>query len=113
MMVMLVASSRGVAGLRIVASATVTLIATFMTHKICFARRVATRGLPPAAFVAAVVAVVAALPSIVVALYGATVGRFFQQRPRYTTRGSFARGDYANVASDEGELLGDESDEEV
>ena len=63
--------------------------------------------------VSAVVAVVAALPSIVVALYGATVGRFFQRRPRFTTRGSFARGDYSAVTSDEGELLGDESDEEV
>jgi hypothetical protein len=34
---------------------------------------------------------------------------------RFTTRDSFARGrgDYAVVDDDEGELLGDESDEEV
>jgi hypothetical protein len=34
---------------------------------------------------------------------------------RFTTRDSFARGrgDYAIVDEDEGELLGDESDEEV
>ena len=41
---------------------------------------------------------------------------FGASRPaRFTTRDSFARGrgDYAVVDNDEGELLGDESDEEV
>ncbi|KAM6531436.1 vacuolar protein sorting/targeting protein PEP1 [Fusarium solani] len=32
---------------------------------------------------------------------------------RYTTRDSFARSDYSMVDDDEGELLGEESDEEV
>ncbi|KAF3938421.1 Sortilin [Dactylella cylindrospora] len=66
----------------------------------------------PIIVLSAIVAVVAAIPSIVGALYRIIANRF-QRRPRYATRASFARGNYDHVTSDEGELLGEDSDEEV
>ncbi|KAI9824222.1 MAG: vacuolar protein sorting/targeting protein PEP1 [Thelocarpon impressellum] len=79
----------------------------------------------PVMAVAVVVAVLAAVPDV-----AGRVWRFGAKRlgvargsaggglggvGRYTTRGSFARGrsDYAVVDADEGELLGEDSDEEV
>ncbi|TVY82233.1 Vacuolar protein sorting/targeting protein [Lachnellula suecica] len=70
----------------------------------------------PVLVVAGIVAVAQALPLLAASLwrsartaFGGASGR------RFTTRDSFARGrsDYAIVDEDEGELLGDESDEEV
>ncbi|KAK6540989.1 vacuolar protein sorting/targeting protein PEP1 [Orbilia ellipsospora] len=66
----------------------------------------------PVIALSAVVAVVVAIPAILAALYRIVASRF-QRRPRYTTRGSFARGDYDHVENDEGELLGEDSDDEV
>ncbi|EPS40884.1 hypothetical protein H072_5226 [Dactylellina haptotyla CBS 200.50] len=66
----------------------------------------------PVIVLSAVVAVVVSVPAIVAALYRLVAG-FFQRRPRYTTRGQFARADYNHVDNDEGELLGEDSDEEV
>ncbi|RDL38307.1 Oligoxyloglucan reducing end-specific cellobiohydrolase [Venustampulla echinocandica] len=70
----------------------------------------------PVLVVAGVVAVVQALPLLAVSLWrsaSSAIGRGSSRR--FTTRDSFARGrgDYAIVDEDEGELLGDESDEEV
>lgn len=70
----------------------------------------------PVLVVAGVVAVVQALPLLIVSLWrsaSSMIGRGSSRR--FTTRDSFARGrgDYAIVDEDEGELLGDESDEEV
>lgn len=84
----------------------------------------------PVIAVSAVVAVVAALPLVATSLWRATTsayrrvsgggggggGSWWQSGARrYTTRDSFARrrGDYAVVDDVEGELLGDDSDEEV
>lgn len=66
--------------------------------------------------VAVLVAVITAIPDIVRRMW-----RFGRDRlgrrasARYTTRSSFNRGraDYAEVENDEGELLGEDSDEEV
>jgi hypothetical protein len=71
----------------------------------------------PIAIAAGVVAVVAATPLLVRSLWRSAAGVFgapYGTRT-YTSRSSFARGrgDYATVENDEGELLGDESDEEV
>lgn len=71
----------------------------------------------PVAAVSAVVAVVAALPLLLASLWRGIASRFggaYGGRT-YTSRSSFARGraDYAAVDNDEGELLGDDSDEEV
>jgi hypothetical protein len=70
----------------------------------------------PVLAIAGIVAVAQALPLLVASLWRSTmslVGRGSGRR--FTTRDSFARGrgDYAVVDDDEGELLGDESDEEV
>ncbi|KAF5011665.1 hypothetical protein FDECE_2240 [Fusarium decemcellulare] len=78
----------------------------------------------PVIAISAVAAVVAAIPLVVTSLWRSTTGVYerVQSRNRggnwsrrYTTRDSFARGrgDYAVVDDDEGELLGEESDEEV
>jgi hypothetical protein len=70
----------------------------------------------PVAAVSAVVAVVVALPLLVGTLWRSVSSRFgggYGTRT-FTSRSSFARGrDYAVVDNDEGELLGDDSDEEV
>jgi hypothetical protein len=65
---------------------------------------------------AGLVAVAQALPLLAASLWrsvSSLIGRGASRR--FTTRDSFARGrgDYAIVDEDEGELLGDESDEEV
>jgi hypothetical protein len=72
----------------------------------------------PVALAAGAVAVVAALPLLVRSLWRSAAGVFGSPAygtRAYTSRSSFARGrgDYATVENDEGELLGDESDEEV
>ena len=73
----------------------------------------------PVALAAGAVAVVAALPLLARSVWRSASGMFggspaYGTRA-YTSRSSFARGrgDYASVENDEGELLGDESDEEV
>ncbi|KAJ9669353.1 vacuolar protein sorting/targeting protein PEP1 [Coniosporium apollinis] len=71
----------------------------------------------PVAAVAAIVAVVGAIPLLVGSLWRSVKGRVgggYGGRT-YTSRSSFAhgRGDYAVVDPDEGELLGEDSDEEV
>lgn len=66
--------------------------------------------------IAGIVAIVQALPLLVGSLWRSTLSLFGRGGSRtFTTRDSFARGrgDYAIVDEDEGELLGDESDEEV
>lgn len=72
----------------------------------------------PVAAVSGVVAVLSAIPLLAGSLwrsassrFGSGGGGYYGQR--YTTRGSFARGNYAVVDPDEGELLGEDSDEEV
>ncbi|KAI0882701.1 Oligoxyloglucan reducing end-specific cellobiohydrolase [Annulohypoxylon maeteangense] len=85
----------------------------------------------PVVAVSAVVAVIGAMPLLIGSLWrsvSSSVDRFRGARDsggrydwlrgsqrRYTTRDSFARGrgDYAIVDEDEGELLGDDSDDEV
>ncbi|KAI9759160.1 MAG: vacuolar protein sorting/targeting protein PEP1 [Chaenotheca gracillima] len=70
----------------------------------------------PVTAVAVIVAVVIAIPDTLGRLWRSVTGRFGSGgERRYTTRSSFARGrgDYAVVDEDEGELLGDDSDEEV
>jgi len=65
----------------------------------------------PIIAISAIVAVAAAIPSILSAL-GGWVSRRFTRTRRYTTRSSFARGDYSIVNTDEGELLGsDDADD--
>lgn len=71
----------------------------------------------PVAAISAVVAVVAALPLVLGAAWRGVRSLFpggYGGRT-YTSRSSFARGrgDYASVDADEGELLGEDSDEEV
>lgn len=73
----------------------------------------------PVMVLAGIVAVAQAAPLLVSSLWrslNAAFGRGTRDR-RFTTRDSFARGgEYANVVDvteDEGELLGDDSDEEV
>jgi hypothetical protein len=71
----------------------------------------------PVAIVSGLIAVVAAIPLLVGSLYRSASNRFggSANARTYTSRSSFARGrgDYATVDDDEGELLGDDSDEEV
>lgn len=70
----------------------------------------------PVLVVAGIVAVAQALPLLAASLWRSASGAFGRSRgARFTTRDSFARGrgDYAVVDDDEGELLGEESDEEV
>jgi hypothetical protein len=73
----------------------------------------------PVAAISAVVAVVAAIPLLVGSIWRSIAGRFgrgsYYAGRTYTSRSSFARGrgDYAVVDNDEGELLGEDSDEEV
>jgi hypothetical protein len=70
----------------------------------------------PVMAVAGLVAVAQALPLLTSSLWRSATNAFGRGRGRrFTTRDSFARGrgDYAIVDEDEGELLGDESDEEV
>ncbi|KAI9819558.1 MAG: vacuolar protein sorting/targeting protein PEP1 [Pycnora praestabilis] len=74
----------------------------------------------PVAAVSAIVAVLAAVPLLMASLWRSASGLFPGRTrggapQRYTTRSSFARGrgDYAAVENDEGELLGEDSDEEV
>ncbi|KAF2733241.1 vacuolar protein sorting/targeting protein 10 [Polyplosphaeria fusca] len=70
----------------------------------------------PIAVLSGIVAVVAAVPMLIGSMWRAVSSRFGGYGGRtYTSRSSFARGrgDYAVVDPDEGELLGDESDEDV
>ncbi|KAH8820392.1 hypothetical protein F5884DRAFT_763859 [Xylogone sp. PMI_703] len=70
----------------------------------------------PVMVVAGVAAVAASLPLLASSLWRSATNAFGRgQNRRFTTRDSFARGrgDYAVVDDDEGELLGDESDDEV
>lgn len=70
----------------------------------------------PVMAVAGIVALVVALPVVLGSLWGMAKGALGRSRgaARFTTRDSFARGrgDYA-VVDDDGELLGEDSDEEV
>lgn len=74
----------------------------------------------PVLAISGVVAILAAIPMLMGSVWRAAMNRFGggssygYSRP-YTSRGSFqrSRGDYAVVDEDEGELLGEESDEEV
>lgn len=70
----------------------------------------------PVAAISGLVAVVAAVPLLIGAAWRSVSGMFGGYGGRtYTSRSSFARGrgEYTGVASDEGELLGDDSDEDV
>ncbi|WZH39894.1 Carboxypeptidase y-sorting pep1 [Fusarium acuminatum] len=78
----------------------------------------------PVIAVSALAAVVAALPLVLASVWRSAFGVYERVASRsrggnwsrrYTTRDSFARGrgDYSMVDDDEGELLGEESDEEV
>ncbi|KAJ4296183.1 vacuolar protein sorting/targeting protein PEP1 [Kalmusia sp. IMI 367209] len=70
----------------------------------------------PVAAISGLVAVVAAVPLLIGSLWRAASSRFGGYGGRtYTSRRSFAqgRGDYAVVDPDEGELLGEDSDEDV
>lgn len=73
----------------------------------------------PVIAVSALVAVAGAVPLLAVALWRSALGGWTRLSSRggrrFTTRDSFARGrgDYAVVDEDEGELLGEDSDEEV
>ncbi|KAL0257292.1 vacuolar protein sorting/targeting protein PEP1 [Diplodia seriata] len=72
----------------------------------------------PVAAVSAVVAVLSAIPLLAGSLWRSASNRLGgggggYSGQTYTTRGSFARGNYAVVDPDEGELLGEDSDEEV
>lgn len=70
----------------------------------------------PVIAIAGLVAVAQALPLLAGSLWRSVSSLFGRGGSRtFTTRDSFARGrgDYAIVDEDEGELLGDESDEEV
>lgn len=73
----------------------------------------------PVAAVSGLVAILAAIPLLIGSLWRNTSGRFgggygYGSRT-YTSRSSFARGrgDYAVVDPDEGELLGEDSEEEA
>jgi hypothetical protein len=71
----------------------------------------------PVMAIAALVAVCVALPLLASSLWRSVSGAIGRGSgaTRFTTRDSFARGrgDYAVVDDDEGELLGEDSDEEV
>ncbi|KAH0608049.1 uncharacterized protein H6S33_002101 [Morchella sextelata] len=67
----------------------------------------------PIIVIAALVAVVVSIPTILQAI-GTWVGGKFTRTRRYTSRQSFARGaDYSIVNNDEGELLGSDDDDEL
>ena len=68
----------------------------------------------PVLVIAGLVAVVQAIPLLAASLWRSASG-LFNRNKRFTTRDSFARGrgDYAVVDTDEGELLGEDSDEDV
>lgn len=51
-----------------------------------------------------------AIPAVVQAIVGWVASKLSRPK-RYTTRGSFARGNYAVVDNDEGELLGSDDEE--
>jgi hypothetical protein len=70
----------------------------------------------PVLVIAGVVAVVQAAPLLAASLWRSASGMLGRGGSRrFTTRDSFARarGDYAVVDTDEGELLGEDSDEDV
>lgn len=70
----------------------------------------------PVLVIAGLVAAVQAAPLLVSSLWrSASTALGVGRNRRFTTRDSFARGrgDYAVVDEDEGELLGEDSDEEV
>jgi hypothetical protein len=70
----------------------------------------------PILVISGIVAVAQSLPLVLASIWRSTLNILGKGRSkRFTTRDSFARGrgDYAIVDEDEGELLGDESDEEV
>jgi len=70
----------------------------------------------PVAAISGLVAVVAAVPLLIGSVWRMVSNRFGSYGGRtYTSRSSFARGrgDYAVVDPDEGELLGEDSDEDV
>lgn len=70
----------------------------------------------PVLVVAGLVAAIQAAPLLAASLWRSASTAFGRGRTaRFTTRDSFARGrgDYAVVDEDEGELLGEDSDEEV
>lgn len=70
----------------------------------------------PVMVVAGIAAVASSLPLLISSLWRSVSSALGKNRTRrFTTRDSFARGrgDYAVVDEDEGELLGDESDEDV
>src|SRR3954470_18331780 len=72
----------------------------------------------PVMFVAGTVAVAQAIPLLASSLWrsaSSALGRSSPSSRRFTTRDSFARGrgDYAVVDEDEGELLGEDSDEDI
>ena len=72
----------------------------------------------PVMALSGIVAVVAAIPMVVGSIWGmisTRMGRSRAGQAPYTSRSSFARGrgDYAAVRDDEGELLGEDSDEDI
>jgi hypothetical protein len=70
----------------------------------------------PVVVIAGLVAIVQAIPLLVASLWRSASGMLGRGGSRrFTTRDSFARGrgDYAVVDTDEGELLGEDSDEDV
>lgn len=68
----------------------------------------------PVLVISAIGAVVIAAPSVAASVWGWIMNKIGGRNKRFTTRRSFARAaDYEAVDDDEGELLGDESDEEV
>ena len=66
----------------------------------------------PIIVISAIIAVAVAIPAIVQAIVGWVASKVVRPR-RYTTRGSFARGNYAEVNTDEGELLGSDEEDEI
>lgn len=66
----------------------------------------------PIIVISAIVAVAVAIPAIVQIAAGWVISKFSRPK-RFTTRGSFARGDYAVVNDDDGELLGSDDEDEV
>ncbi|GME22228.1 hypothetical protein GTA08_BOTSDO13400 [Neofusicoccum parvum] len=73
----------------------------------------------PVAAVSGLIAVIAAIPLLAGSLWRSVSSRFgggssyLGGGRTYNTRGSFARGNYAVVDPDEGELLGEDSEEDV
>lgn len=69
----------------------------------------------PVLLIAGLVAAVQATPLLISSLWRSARNTFGGRGTRFTTRDSFARGrgDYAVVDDDEGELLGEDSDEDA